>query len=697
MDLTEIFEADGSFSKLSPEQSADEQETYIGTTFQNYRVTEVLGIGGMASVFKAVRCDGAFERTVAIKFMCSDVLSEIFLERFKFERKIHANLNHPNIVKMYDSGITETGVPFIIMDYIDGLELDEFVAGRSLVTTQRINLFRKIVSAVRYAHENGIVHRDLKPSNIIVDKELQPVLLDFGIANQIDDSSEKSFSSSPHTVRFASPEQLFNQYVGPASDIFQLGNILIFILTGSHLYQALERSEVKNAANNPKEHFKGLSLIKLIEEDDLKEIILNCIGLDISERYESASSLIYDIDNFLSCRPINSRRSEAFYVLNKWRARHKFGSSILMLFLVSILAYFFTINSALEKARISASESKAKTRILTNMISSTDLLENSKNELSFSDFLKENSMKLAKDKSIPLKVKSEILGHLALVMLDNDMYESAHEIIEKSIDSVDKPKSYEEALLLVKLGYSYHRAKKDDQKASDIAAKGYLFLEEHGFKGDEGSKRKVLHYMALIHKSYNPNLSKQFFKTLHEMYKALPGYESNKEYINLLGNYASASIYNWDSEDSEILINELLDLTEKVYGRKHTRISIPLIMSAKIDFNKGNIGACLRKGEEAYQLTLNHNLKSLQYFALEILSKCELKNNRTDVTADYLVKRVNLSIVLYGEIRDNSDVRCLSHIVGTVKEEGLRKTIRNLLDKHLQYEEASGECWGSKN
>ena len=161
-------------------------EDYIGQRVGAYRITELIGEGGMGYVFAAERVDGAYEQTVAIKLIRVSLVDASLVQRFERERQILSDLNHPNIAALYDGGTTEKGVPYLVMEYVDGLPIDRYVKTQQLTVEAVLKLFVKIASAVRSAHRALVIHRDIKPANILVDHNGEPKLLDFGIARSLD-------------------------------------------------------------------------------------------------------------------------------------------------------------------------------------------------------------------------------------------------------------------------------------------------------------------------------------------------------------------------------------------------------------------------------------------------------------------------------------------------------------------------------
>ncbi len=201
-----------------------EQDPWIGKNIGGYHVISRIGRGGMGVVYRAVRVGDHFLKHVALKVVRSGVGSEDAIRRFKNERQILASLEHANIARLLDGGATENGLPYLIMEYIDGKPVDEFCDSQRLAIPERLRLFQTICAAVQYAHQNLVVHRDIKPGNILVTPDGVPKLLDFGIAKLLEpelyfQTADPTVAFRPMTPEYASPEQIRGESITTSSDI----------------------------------------------------------------------------------------------------------------------------------------------------------------------------------------------------------------------------------------------------------------------------------------------------------------------------------------------------------------------------------------------------------------------------------------------------------------------------------------------
>src|SRR6202165_2241605 len=225
-------------------------EAWIGRRLGSYQIAEEIGSGGMGEVYRAVRADDEYRKEVAIKLVRAGQNSDFVLNCFKNERQILASLDHPNIARLLDGGTTEEGVPYFVMELIEGKTIDRYCNGHNLATAERLTLFLQVFSAVQLAHQRLIVHRDLKPGNILVTADGVPRLLDFGIAKLIDPGAGVEGSEPTQTMTqfraftpgYASPEQLKGEPITTASDVYSLGVVLYELLTGCSPYGSTVRT-----------------------------------------------------------------------------------------------------------------------------------------------------------------------------------------------------------------------------------------------------------------------------------------------------------------------------------------------------------------------------------------------------------------------------------------------------------------------
>lgn len=367
---------------------------WLGRDIGPYRVVSVLGEGGMGAVYQAIRIDDHYLKNVAIKVVRTGFATRPYLRRFRSERQILATLDHPNIAHLLDGGATSEGLPYLVMEFIEGKPIDEYCDTNALTTTQRLQLFLQVCSAVEYAHQKLIIHRDLKPANILVTAEGTPKLLDFGIAKLVDPELYLQSAAIEGTVmramtpEFASPEQARGLLITTASDVYSLGVVLYRLLTGHPPYTlpvanamdwsrvitevqperpsvVIERtSEITDASGKPTCRAPDeiaavrdgrLHLLRRNLRGDLDNIVLKALRKDPARRYASVEQFANDIRRSLEGLPVSARPDTFTYRAAKFAGRNKVPVAAVALVLLSLTAGFFV---ALRQAHI-AEEQRA--------------------------------------------------------------------------------------------------------------------------------------------------------------------------------------------------------------------------------------------------------------------------------------------------------------------------------------------------
>src|SRR5262249_14214618 len=276
-------------------ESRDERLTH-GRKVGAYRILREIGRGGMGNVYLAARADDAFQKLVAVKIIrCGMDLDDV-VQRFRAERQILAMLDHPNIARLLDGGATEDGLPYFVMEYIEGEPVDVYCERHKLSTPGRLKLFQSVCSATSYAHQNLVIHRDIKAANILVTEDGVPRLLDFGIAKLLAPGMALELTQTgvrPLTPEYASPEQVRGDALTTASDIYSLGVLLYRLLTGRRPY----RSSMSSAA----EIERAICEEEPVKPDlprDLSAIVLMALRKDPRRRYVSVDQFSEDVRRY---------------------------------------------------------------------------------------------------------------------------------------------------------------------------------------------------------------------------------------------------------------------------------------------------------------------------------------------------------------------------------------------------------------
>ncbi|MGH8237753.1 MAG: protein kinase domain-containing protein, partial [Steroidobacteraceae bacterium] len=338
---------------------------HAGDAIGPYRLIRELGSGGMGAVWLAVRTDGLLHRPVALKLPHVSLRHANLAERMAREREILEGLSHPHIARLYDAGVTDEGQPYLALECVEGIAVDEYCLARGLDLRQRLRLFLQIAGAVAYAHGKLVVHRDLKPANVLVTSEGDVRLLDFGIAKLLEEGRTyetvlTQFVGPAFTPDFASPEQIRGEQLGIGSDIYSLGVILFRLVTGERPYRldresrgALEDAVLKAEPVRPSE--VSAPALRRELRGDVDTIILKCLKKSPHERYATVHALAEDIERYLDGRPVLAQPDTAAYRLRKFVARNKLPVAAAAAVVVAILA---GAGAAVWQARLALAEQK---------------------------------------------------------------------------------------------------------------------------------------------------------------------------------------------------------------------------------------------------------------------------------------------------------------------------------------------------
>jgi serine/threonine-protein kinase len=392
-DFIETPAFDAGIKLFAPER--DDQMT--GRLVGPYRVLREIGRGGMGAVYLALRDDEQYRKHVAVKLIKRGMDSDFIVRRFRNERQILANLDHPNVAKLLDGGVTEDGRPYFVMEYVEGRPVNEYCDAQKLPVEARLELFRQVCSAVHYAHQNLVIHRDIKPSNILVTAEGRPVLLDFGVAKLL--GPELSLQTQEHTAtvlrlmtpEYASPEQVRGAAITTTSDVYSLGVLLYELLSGQRPYRLKSRSpdEIARAICDEeperpsdalgKEAFRVPTLVGSFLRrknpatvgalnalnpkslrGDLDNIVLMAMRKEPERRYSSVAQFSEDIRRYLEGLPVIARKDTLVYRGGKFVKRHKAGvtvAAIIALILVGgVGGIVWQARAAARAARVAAEE-----------------------------------------------------------------------------------------------------------------------------------------------------------------------------------------------------------------------------------------------------------------------------------------------------------------------------------------------------
>lgn len=444
------------FSDLS-----EGSDQFIGKQVGLYKINKHIGEGGMGNVYHAERVDD-FHKKVALKIIKRGMDTDALLNRFRRERQILANLVHPNIARLLDGGSTADGLPYLVMEHIEGLPITEYCDQHRLTISQRLKLFLNVCDAVSFAHQNLVIHRDIKPNNIIVNNEGVPKLLDFGIAKLLDPNEEELqeltvLGANILTPEFSSPEQIQGKQITTSSDVYSLGMLLYTLLTGQRPYHFDNRSPgavekvittkiptlpsslinfntTKDAteklqSNNSIEEISNLRSVgkeklRRILYGDLDIINLKALQKEPERRYTTVEQFSQDIKRHLKGLPVDARKDTVIYRAKKFIRRHRIGFAIASIMFLIINTAVFGIIWQGQIAKQEAAKAKQTLSFVKQMLAAANPLESGK-ELTVEQLLDEAGKRIPKELHEQPKVENEIRSILGEAYQSLGYYDKA--------------------------------------------------------------------------------------------------------------------------------------------------------------------------------------------------------------------------------------------------------------------------------
>jgi eukaryotic-like serine/threonine-protein kinase len=444
-DYPALLETIPKFDTVPSNELLDTPEERSGDAIGPYRLIRRLAEGGMGVVWLGERIDRMVNRPVAIKLPQSTWKREILAERMTREREILATLNHPNIARLDDAGVTANGRPYLALEYVEGQHIDDYCRENNLDLRARLALFLQVTGAVASAHARLIVHRDLKPSNILVTEAGRVKLLDFGIAKLLEDANMPATdltraSGCALTPDYASPEQIAGQPISVCSDVYSLGVVLYKLLTDTQPYKlkrcspgALEDAILEIEPVPPSE-VAGARWNRAYLRGDLDTIVLKALKKSPEQRYPTVDAFAEDIVRFLEGRPVLARPDTSLYRLSKFAIRNKFALAAAAIVLFALAG---GAGAALWQARVAIAQTKRAEEVKEFLISTlqeTDPYSGAGKVLSAVDLLKQAKDKIERATAISPELRIELLNILGWSLLNLQETAVAEKVVEQAVE-----------------------------------------------------------------------------------------------------------------------------------------------------------------------------------------------------------------------------------------------------------------------
>jgi serine/threonine-protein kinase len=448
----------GALGHTGPAAPASRTQRPPADRVGHYRVLHKVGEGGMSSVWAAAREDAAFEKQVAVKFFRPELESPALVKRFHIERQILAGLDHPFIAKLLDGGSTADGIPYLVMDYVDGLPIDEYCDRRRLGLTARLELFRKVCAAVQHAHANLVVHRDIKPSNILVRDDGEPKLLDFGIAKLLNPDlgphrpEPTRFGAYAMTPEYASPEQARGEPVTTRADVYSLGVLLYKLLVGCLPYELVTRSLSEAVRTICEEEpvrpsQRALEAGREVAEargttsnalrralaGDLDNIARKALRKEPERRYASVERLAEDVERHLEGRPVLARPDTLAYRSGKFVKRHRIGVAVGTLAAAALLTSAVTLAVQSARLRSALGRAEAVTRFLQETLGSANPYGGVGRDATVVEVLERTVAKIDASFAGQPETEATVRATVGATFRDLGRYDEARPLLEKAL------------------------------------------------------------------------------------------------------------------------------------------------------------------------------------------------------------------------------------------------------------------------
>ena len=431
--------------------SLDSPEVAKGERFGAYEILQLIGAGGMGTVYLASRADDLYDQRVAIKLARARLAGNPgMLARFRSERQILANLDHPNIARLLDGGVSGNGVPYLVMEYVEGVPLDEYCRDRKLDTAARLTLFCAVCSAVEYAHSHLIVHRDIKPTNILVNAEGIPKLLDFGIAKLLEPGTVTEVQAGTvdriMTPAYASPEQVRCEPVTTATDVYALGVLLYELLTGCLPFQLATATPLEaaiaiceQAPRRPSEMVAHANATAAPADaarslrGDLDNIVLTAIRKEPSRRYASVAALAADIDAHRHGYPVKARGNSWNYRAAKFILRNKVAVMASTAMLLSLVAFSIAMTVERNRANREAETSRHVSDFMTDMFKISDPSVSHGNAVTARELLDKASQDIGSGLSKDPQVQARLMRTIGSTYRNLGLYPRSLPLLERAV------------------------------------------------------------------------------------------------------------------------------------------------------------------------------------------------------------------------------------------------------------------------
>ena len=610
-------------------------------TIGAYRLVRELGRGGMGIVYLAERADGAFDRRVAVKVLKRGLDTAEIVRRFRTERQILANLRHPGIAELYEGGSTEDGRPYFVLELVEGDALLTDCEDRRLGIGERLALFLKVADAVQLAHRNLVVHRDLKPANILVTKDGQPKLLDFGIAKLLGPANgeailQTALGTRPLTPAYASPEQIRGEPVTTATDVYALGVLLYELLTGRRPYAldpeidvstpealaavicesepvrpsvAVTRDSGSSMARSP----EAARRLRRRLAGDLDNIVLKAMEKDPRRRYSSVEQLAEDVERHRAGLPVRARRPTLAYRAGKLLRRRGRELAVATVAVAVLGGVLVDREIQQRQTRRALTRAERVSRFLVELFEVADPSEARGRSITAREVLDRGAERIRTELDDEPEVQAALMNTIGTVYHGLGLFDEAEPLLRDAVarrrasgDRRDLRQSlYELAYLL------YDQGKLDESEALYREVLGAAAEREPDGSSAGAEPRdpltpKALNNLGLIlHARGDYDGAEALYRRALNLNRALYG-ELHPDVAVGLGNLGAVLHWQGDDTAAEAMDRESLRIARKLLGPRHPSVAMRLNSLGMLEAARGDLETAEKDLREA--LAINRSL-----------------------------------------------------------------------------------------
>src|SRR5271163_2857493 len=566
------------------EEASSALQTFVFTPGQRlgpYRVLSIIGRGGMGLVYLAERADGKFEQRVAIKVLQSGVDLPKANDRTQQECRILASLEHPNIARVLDADVSQDGLPYFVMEYVEGLPLDRYCERHHLSLRDRLQFLLPICDALHLAHQKLIVHRDLKPDNILVTEQGVPKLLDFGIAKVLDEVplNPQNTATRVLTPEYASPEQARGEPVTTATDIYSLGGVLYKLLTGSTPHQTKDKGPMEMVRAICEEEVLRPSELSRELAGDLDSILLKALETDPQERYRSVDQFAADLENWLEGKPVLAVPPSLAYRARKFERRHRVALAtasavIVALVVASVISIREGIRANREAAVAEAVNDFLQNDLLAQAGASAQSGPDTKPDpdLKVRTALDRAAQRIEGKFAKQPEVEASIRDTIGMTYVDLGLYPEARKQLECALELRRRVLGTKNAKTLESVSHlgrvAYLQGKHAEAEALDSLA---LENQRRVLGPEHPVTLRSMNSLALVYRKEGKYAQAEALDSQSlQIQKRLLGPEYPDTLISM-GNLANDYEYEGKHADAEALDVQALEVMKRVLGPEHPR------------------------------------------------------------------------------------------------------------------------------